>query len=121
MPKQETYFEKTLDSVRVAVIKSYDAKFAREAFDVMDDGALAFLGQSLVADGKLEAVDESSSSGAEYIEMLWEGVEEGAREEWNTVSYFVVLTGDLAVYVSSDWPSAEAYANRLTESVTSGG
>lgn len=118
MPKQETYFEKVADGRLVTVIKSYDPAFAREAFEAMGDDALAFLETSLSSDGKIDEDVAVQPDEAGYPEMLWEGVLDGAREDWNTFSYFIVLTSDAPAYVSSDWPSAEAYANRLCDVVT---
>ena len=116
MPKQETYLRKTVDGLHVEVVKSYDVTFAREAFNMMNEQAMAFLSHSLVADGKVDLAEEPPADEDQLAEALWQGVEEGAREDWNKFSYFVVLTGTAPVYISSDWPSAEAYANRLTES-----
>lgn len=49
-----------------------------------------------------------------YADALWDEVQEGAREDWNTLSYFVVTEQvggkTSALFVSADWPSAEAFA-----------
>ena len=46
----------------------------------------------------------------------------GAREDWNSFSYFVVQEkGEHSLrylFVSSDWPSAELYAKRELASVS---
>jgi hypothetical protein len=47
MPQQETYFEQLVGDKRILVFKSYDAVFAREAFDRMGEEALQFLSSSL--------------------------------------------------------------------------
>jgi hypothetical protein len=110
MPQQETYFEQQVGDKRIVVLKSYDAAFAREAFDHMSPEALSFLENSLDLDGA------PSSASGEYADALWEGVQDGAREDWNRFSYFIVSeevgSRSAALYVSSDWPSAEAYAKR---------
>jgi hypothetical protein len=47
-------------------------------------------------------------------EVVWEDVEQEAREDGNLLSFFVVLEGrdnqDSPLYVSPDWPSAERFA-----------
>jgi hypothetical protein len=55
-----------------------------------------------------------SQEDPDFAETLWLEVEDGAREDWNTFSYFVVMeqagSGSTPIYVSADWPSAEAFA-----------
>jgi hypothetical protein len=115
MPQQEAYFEQQIGAKRIIVLKSYDRVFAREAFEHMDEKALRFLGRAL----KLE---ESGNPGAEdpnYADTLWEEIEDGAREDWNAFSYFIVTeqTGTEAapVFVSPEWPIAEAFAKERIE------
>jgi hypothetical protein len=112
MPQQETFFEQEVGSKRVKVLKSYDTSFAREAFDQMNEEALRFLTRSLDGPGP-------SEDDPDFAEALWLEVEGGAREDWNTFSYFVVVelegSGSTPVYVSADWPSAEEFAkSRIT-------
>jgi hypothetical protein len=57
---------------------------------------------------------DGTSSDDDHIEALWQEVQDGAREEWNTFSYF---SEDAAgrfqpLLVSADWPSAEAFAKQ---------
>jgi hypothetical protein len=70
----------------------------------MGTEALKFL------EGSLDLAGESDP------EALWEGIEDGAREDWNAFSYFIVsetVLGPTApVFVSADWPSAEAFAKQ---------
>ncbi len=113
MPQQETYYEQTSGGRTIAVVKSYDRDFAREAFDEMDSSALAFLRTSM----SVEASDHVASSEMESSDALWEEIEEGSREDWNSFSYFIVtetLTGaSRSLFVSADWPTAEAFAKTL--------
>jgi len=73
------------------------------------EDAKAVLAQSLSEEG---ATLEAGSGDEE----LWQAIEEGAREEWNSFSYFVVQEKEndspQYVFVSSGWPSAELYAKR---------
>ncbi len=112
MPQQEMYFQQEVGGKRVQVLKSYDATFAREAFGQMNEDALRFLSRSL-------DVQDTSEDDPDFAEALWLEVEDGAREGWNTFSYFVVVeqegSGSTPIYVSADWPSAEAFAkSRIT-------
>ena len=113
MPKQEIFFTERNGNTLVEVLKSYDTVFAREAFEEMDEDSLSFLGKSLdlPTDGVAEEVGP---------EGLWEEVQEGARETWNTFSYFVVNKAvdgrSRNLFVSSDWPTAEAFAKHALAS-----
>jgi hypothetical protein len=103
MPKQETFFESEIGNKRIVVLKTYDRQFAREAFEQMNPDALRFL------------QNHFQISGSEDAEALWDEIEEGAREDWNKFSYFVVTEGNTenstSLLVSSDWPTAEAFAH----------
>jgi len=116
MPQQETFFEQTTGDTRVQVLKSYDAAYAREAFSLMDAEALSFLGHSLHAQGAV-STDLPSPDDEQFADSLWQEVEDGAREDWNSFSYFIVIekkgSETVARFVSSDWPSAEAFAKKL--------
>src|ERR1035441_4923729 len=109
MPQQEMFFEQKFGDKRIVVIKSYDQAFAREAFDQMPPEALRFLGSFLELD-RDESVDESSSDD-DRTEAIWQEVQDSAREEWNSFSYFIVSEEtagrSLPLFVSADWPSAE--------------
>ena len=116
MPQQETFFEQIIGDTRVQVLKSYDAAYAREAFSLMDAEALTFLGHSLQAQGAVSS-DLPSPGDPQFADSLWQEVEDGAREEWNSFSYFIVTEKKgpetVARFVSPDWPSAEAFAKTL--------
>jgi hypothetical protein len=113
MPQQETYYEQTTGAKTIAVLKSYDRAFAREVFDGMDSSALAYLRASL----SVEASNDVASSETESSDAIWEELEEGSREGWNSFSYFIVTetsTGaSRGLFVSADWPTAEAFAKTL--------
>jgi hypothetical protein len=108
------FFEQQVGDKRIVVLKSYDRAFAREAFDQMQPEALRFLGRFLEVDGD-ESVDGTSSDD-DHTEALWQEVQDGAREEWNTFSYFIVSEEAAGrsqpLFVSADWPSAEAFAKQ---------
>ena len=111
MPQQEVFMDERIGDISVQVLKIYDAAFAREAFDAMDTGALKFLSQ------RLEADDLPPPDSSEFADVIWQEVENGAREDWNTFSYFVVTTAAgnkvTPVFVSADWTSAEAFVKTL--------
>jgi hypothetical protein len=112
MPAQETFFDQTVGNLHVEVVKTYDQRYAHEAFGCMDEAAQTYLWNSL-------GIDESySPAGSE--EVLWEELLDSAREDGNLLSFFVVNEAeggsDKSLYVSPDWPSAEAFAKRRMES-----
>ena len=111
MSQEETYFDQQVGNKRVVVLKSYDKLFAREAFEQMMPEALEFL------EGTLNLTSHGD------VEVLWEGIEDGAREDWNAFSYFIVsetASGPAAsIFVSSDWPSAEAFATQRLAAASS--
>ena len=120
MPQQEVFFEQTAGNRHIEVLKTYDQQFAREAFDSMDEEAQAHLWSSLKPEEiydptGLPAVEEP----ADRTAFLWDELVEQAREDWRTFSYFVVIEAkngrSESLYVSPDWPSAEAFAkSRIT-------
>lgn len=115
MPRETSFLEQTVGNTRIEVLKSYDKAFAREAFDQMDEDALEFLAQSLHLDS-LETDSGLSPEDPDYADSIWEELADGAREDWNSFSYFIVAekSGDKTsqLFVSADWPSAEAFAKK---------
>jgi hypothetical protein len=105
MRQQEVFFEKVDGVRRVEVLKTYDSGLAREAFSTMDEAALHTLWKSLDLDGDFDPTDEDA---------LWSELLESAREDGNILSFFVVSETSaekpIAVYVSPDYPSAQAFA-----------
>lgn len=108
MPKQEVFMDEKLGDKRIQVLKTYDESFAREAFEAMDEEALEFLST------KLDIYDLPAKDSPDYEDAIWDAVQDGAREDWNTFSYFVVIekaSGDSTpIFTSTDWPTAEAFA-----------
>ena len=114
MPQQETFFEQTKGDRRVEVLKTYDRSYARDAFGKMDEGAQTYLWSSLGIDEAYDPTDIPPRHDPDSEDFLWEELLEAAREEGNVLSFFVVNEakgGSLtSLYVSPDWPSAEAFA-----------
>jgi hypothetical protein len=114
MPKQEVFMDAAIGDKQVQVLKTYDAAYAREAFDAMDVEALKFLTLWL------DIEDLPAPESPDFADTIWEAVEDGAREDWNSFSYFVVTESTsgrtIPLFVSPDWPTAEAFAQNLTES-----
>jgi hypothetical protein len=115
MPIQEIYLEQVAGLNHFQVIKSYDTAFAREAFSGMDEDALAHLSKSLRLEENFEPEDIPTSP-AETPDFLWEALYDSATEDGHTRSFFIVRrstsSAEAFLYVSGDWPSAEAYVKR---------
>ena len=92
MPQQELFFEKVTGTGRIEILKSYDQSYAREAFQNMDGEAKRRLWNSLKPEELYDAAGLPS--------LL--------------VSFFIVketANGHAeSLFVSPDWPSAEAFA-----------
>jgi hypothetical protein len=108
------FFEKNIGDRRVEVLKTYDAAYAREAFNEMDEAARAFLWKALRVDETCEQGDIPSIQSEEGESLLWETLLEESREDGNLISFFLVneAKGSISksLYVSPDWPSAESYS-----------
>ena len=115
MPRQTSFLDQTVGSIRIEVLKSYDKSFARETFDQMDEEAIVFLASSLHLNSSDTEI-ELSPGEPDYADSIWEEMNEGAREDWDSFSYFIVTEqsagGTANLYVSADWPSAEAFAKK---------
>jgi hypothetical protein len=116
MPKQEIFFERETGGRRIEVLKSYDQSYAREAFGSMDEGAQQRLWEHLKPEeiydpAGLPTLGDVEGEGEAF---LWDELLEQAREDGSLLSFFVVneTVGRRteSLYVSPDWPSAEAYA-----------
>jgi hypothetical protein len=83
----------------------------------MDDAARAFLWQSLRIDESYEQPDIPSIQSGDGEDFLWDELLEDSREDGNLRSFFLVTeakdTLSKSLYVSPDWPGAEAYAQSL--------
>lgn len=115
---QETFLEKPTDKGRILVVKTYDENLARVAFEDLDEPAIMQVAEALRLDEQFEAQDIPSPSSADFHGFVWETLADEAREEGQIKSFFVVyreLEGSpsKSLYVSPDWPSAEAFTQRL--------
>lgn len=114
MPQQETFFEQTSGPLHVEVLKTYDRTYAREAFESMNETAYSRLWNSLGIEGLYDRGDIPSPDDASRLDFLWDELEDAAREEGNLCSFFVVVEANggasNSIFVSADWPSAEAFA-----------
>jgi len=113
MPLQQVFLDETFGDARIQVIKTYDTALAREAFISMDATATAHLAESL----SLQSPDESwdlPNEPSQFADVLWTELMDIAREDGQLRSFFVVRRlgsgEDAFIYVSGDWPSAEALA-----------
>lgn len=116
MPSQETFFEQQLGDRRIEVLKTYDQNYAREAFQSMDDEAMQRLWTSLKPEeiydpAGLPALSDPDGEGEAF---LWDELLEQAREDGPLLSFFIVNElvnrRSESLFVSPDWPSAEAFA-----------
>jgi len=120
MQLQETYLEMPVNGGRVLVIKSYDEKLAREAFESIGDDALESVAAALKLQDLFEEEDIPNVQSPEYRDFLWETLSDEAREDGHIKSFFIVLkeiAGNLpaALYVTPDWPSAQHFAQGLPQ------
>ena len=121
MPRQEVFFEQRAGDQRVEVLKTYDRSYAREVFKGIDGDAREALAAALELEKNYEAADIPAPDSSDYDEFLWDELLEAAREDVrkdpNLYSFFVVSEARSArsqdLYVSPDWPSAEAFAKKL--------
>jgi len=120
MPRQEVFFEQKTGDRRVAVLKTYDRSYAREVFKSIGEEAREALAEALELRKNYAPEDIPDPNGSDYDDFIWEQVCEAAREDVRNdpslYSFFVVSEASVAknedLYVSPDWPSAEAYAKR---------
>lgn len=116
MPGQETFFSQRIGNELFKIIKTYDTSLAREAFADMDSAALGHLADSLMIGQQYEP-QEIPSPLVDAQDFLWDELCESAREEGQKLSFFFVTRASKArksfLYVSGDWPSAEAYVNQF--------
>jgi len=113
---QEVFFEHEQGDHRTEVVKTYDAALAREAFAEIDDAARDFLAEALHLADSYDPADIPDRANPEFADFLWEDLQENAREDGNVCSFFIVREVHAGVsqclYVSPDFPSAEAFAKR---------
>jgi len=120
MPRQEVFFEEQTGDRRVEVLKTYDRTYAREVFNRIDTEARKALAAALELETSYEPADIPDPDGSDYDDFLWHALLEAAREDVrndpNLYSFFVVSEARSAqaqdLYISPDWPSAEAFAKK---------
>jgi hypothetical protein len=120
MPQQEVFFEQKTGDRRIEVLKTYDRSYAREVFNRIDGEARESLAEALELRKNYAPEDIPDPDGSDYDDFLWEELCEAAREDVRNdpslYSFFVVSEASLAknedLYISPDWPSAEAYAKK---------
>ena len=123
MPKQEIFFEQSVSGARIEVLKSFDQSYAREAFKDMDEEALQRLWEVLKPEEIYDPAELPSLSDldGEGEAFLWDELLEQAREDGSLLSFFIVSETrggrSESLYVSPDWPSAEAFAKRRIASI----
>jgi hypothetical protein len=118
MPQQQLFFEQKMGDRRVEVLKTYDRSYAREVFNGIGEEAREALAAALELERNFEPADIPDPNGSDYDDFLWDELIEAAREDVrndpNLYSFFVVSEATSAqpqdVYISPDWPSAEAFA-----------
>jgi len=112
MPEQSEFLRQQVGETTVVVLKTYDRAFAREALEQLDQDALRLIRKRI----SVCVGDEGCAApeGDHEAETIWLELQDEAREDWNQFSYFVVREDSLNeskyLYVSADWPSAEAFA-----------
>jgi hypothetical protein len=128
MPQQELFFEEKAGNIRVEVLKSYDSAYAREVFVDMDDEAQTILWSTLNIEQSYDPEGLPSRESPDWGDFLWDELFDSAREDVRQSpslrSYFVVreLSGTVPrnLYVSADWPSAEAFARARIRALQEG-
>lgn len=116
MPKQEIFFEQKAGGKRIEVLKAYDQEYAREVFESMDEASQKRLWNVLKPEEiyDLAGLPKLGDIDGEGEEFLWDELLDQAREDGTLLSFFIVNETigrrTESLYVSPDWPSAEAYA-----------
>lgn len=117
MPQQEKFMAIRKGDATIEVLKVHDEKYARAAFQKMDDDALAQLAESLNLESLFEPDEIPAPTDEGYSDFIWDVVVDEAREDWNTFSYFVVTKflgpSREDLFVSPDWPTAETFVKRM--------
>lgn len=121
MPAEEVFLKLEHSGTEIRVVKTYDAAFAREVFQGMDSTGLRVLEDSLALKDNYDAADIPAGDSPDYLDFIWEELLDGAREDGQARSFFVVLVrsheaDERALFVSGDWPTAQHFAKRSIES-----
>jgi hypothetical protein len=116
MPQQQIFFEQMMTNGRIEVLKTYDQNYAHEVFGSMDEAAQSHLWNSLEIEENFDPGDIPPQHDPDTDEFLWEALLDAAREDGQILSFFVVNEArgnrSQSLYVSPDWPSAEAFARQ---------
>lgn len=120
MPKQETFLVEEVNDIVVEVFKTYDTAYAREVFENVDDEARKSLAAALEIEKNFATEEIPDPAGQDYEDFLWDELSEASledvRQSPKEYSFFIVtetIAGKSAdVYISADWPSAEAFAKK---------
>jgi hypothetical protein len=128
MPQQELFFEEKAGDARVEVLKSYDSAYAREVFVEMDEEAQTILWNTLNIEQSYDPEGLPSCEAPDWSDFLWDELFDSAREDVRQSpslrSYFIVRelsgTAPRDLYVSADWPSAEAFARARIKALQEG-
>lgn len=117
MPRQEIFFSSTIEDRKIEIVKTYDQNFAREAFLKMDQKALDHLARSLALESTFDDSDIPPGTDPDYETFLWQAMADSAREDGNLSSFFIVIESKSQIenelFVSPDWPTAEAFVNTI--------
>jgi len=124
MPRQESFFRESKDDVVVEVTKTYDRSYAREVFGSIGDEAMTALAAALNINANYDPSEVPAPDGNDYEDFVWQELCEAAledvRQDPNLYSFFVVSetrAGKIEdLYISPDWPSAEAFARERLKS-----
>jgi len=125
MPQQEVFFEERVGDRTIMVLKTYDRSYAREVFGKLDDAAMKSLATALEIEKNYEPDDIPALDGPDYEDFLWEELSdaslEDVRQSPTLYSFFVVTENSSGkvneIYISADWPSAEAFAKSVASEV----
>lgn len=128
MPQQEIFFEKRAGDLLVTILKIYDRSYAREVFNDIDEEAIKYLAASLEIEKNYSPEEVPIPDGGDYQDFIWQELSEAAVEDVRQYpivsSFFVVKESGVgkadAVYISADWPSAEAFAERRLAGAAAG-
>ena len=74
MPQQEVFFEQQMGDCRIEVLKTYDQKYAYEAFQEIDEVAQSHLWDSLKIEENFDPTDIPAPNGPDRAEFLWEAL-----------------------------------------------
>ena len=115
MPAQETFLELQRGARRIRVVKTYDTTYARSVFHDVDQASLRLLAASLNVAGAYDPSDIPAEDSPDYSDFIWEELLDGAREDGQIRSFFLVTVeqqgkDEKIPFIAADWPTAEAYA-----------